>query len=72
MEIKIIKSELEEIQSLRVLFLQENNFQFIYNKCHTYGWADTYSFLIDDTKVGYGAVWGKDKEKIEMQFLNFT
>ena len=63
MEIKIIKSELEEVQSLRILFLHESNFQFIYNKCHTYGWADTYSFFIDDAKVGYGAVWGKDKRE---------
>jgi RimJ/RimL family protein N-acetyltransferase len=63
MEIKIIKSGLEEIQSFRVLFLHENNFQFIYNKCHTYGWADTYSFFIADTKIGYGAVWGKDKRE---------
>jgi hypothetical protein len=63
MEIKISKSALEEIQPFRVLFLQENNFQFIYNKCHSYGWADTYAFFIDDTKVGYGAVWGKDKRE---------
>src|ERR1022692_3213802 len=33
----------------------------IYDKCHTYGWADTYVFLQDKVKIGYGAIWGKDK-----------
>jgi len=63
MEIEIIKTGLEEIKDLRVLFLQENNFQFIYNKCHDYGWADTYLFRINGTKVGYGAVWGQSKRE---------
>jgi GNAT superfamily N-acetyltransferase len=63
MEIKIIKTGLDEIRELRVLFLQENNFQFICNKCHDYGWADTYLFMIDGTKVGYGAVWGQSKRE---------
>ena len=63
MEIKVIKTDLKEIQAFRILFLEENNFQFIYNKCHTYGWADTYVFTLDDVKIGYGAVWGKDKRE---------
>jgi len=63
MEIKAIKSELEAIKAFRVLFLQEGNFQFIYNKCHDYGWADTYLLLIDDTKVGYGGVWGRNRRE---------
>jgi RimJ/RimL family protein N-acetyltransferase len=63
MEIKAIKSGLEEIKPFRVVFLQESNFQFIYNKCHDYGWADTYLFFIDDTKVGYGAVWGMNRRE---------
>jgi GNAT superfamily N-acetyltransferase len=63
MEIKIIKTVLEEIQSFRELFLQENNFQFICNKCHQYSWADTYLFLRDGIKIGYGSVWGKDKRQ---------
>ena len=61
MAIEVIKTDLKEIQAFRILFLQESNFQFIYDKCHTYGWADTYVFLQDKVKIGYGAIWGKDK-----------
>ncbi|MET6998421.1 GNAT family N-acetyltransferase [Chitinophaga defluvii] len=60
MGIKVIQTELANIQDLRILFLQETNFQFILNKCHLYGWADTYLFLMDDLKVGYGAIWGQN------------
>jgi RimJ/RimL family protein N-acetyltransferase len=63
MQPNIIKTELEVVQSLRDLFLHENNFQFIYNKCHQFGWADTYLFLHDGIKIGYGSVWGKDKRQ---------
>ena len=63
MNIKVIKTDLKEIHAFRILFLEENNFQFIYNKCHTYGWADTCVFILDDVKIGYGAVWGKDKRE---------
>src|ERR1700690_389547 len=63
MEIKVIKTDLKDIQPFRILFLEESNFQFIYNKCHTYGWADAYMFILDDVKIGYGAVWGKDKRE---------
>ena len=63
MNIKVIKTDLKEIHAFRILFLEENNFQFIYNKCHTYGWADTYVFTLDDVKIGYGAVCGKDKRE---------
>jgi GNAT superfamily N-acetyltransferase len=63
MNIKIIKTGLQEIQLLRNLFLHENQFQFIYNKCHGAGWADTYLFMADEIKIGYGSVWGKDKRE---------
>jgi len=63
MEIKVTKVELEEIQAFRILFLRENDFQFIFNKCHEYGWADTYLFLIDGRRVGYGSVWGQSKRE---------
>src|SRR5687768_3199135 len=63
MEIEIIKTNLEEIKAFRVLFLQENNFQFICDKCHYYGWADTYLFTINGTKAGYGSVWGTNKRE---------
>ncbi|MEP6948650.1 MAG: GNAT family N-acetyltransferase [Ginsengibacter sp.] len=54
-----MKVELEEIMAFRILFLHANGFQFIHNKCHDYGWADTYLFTINGKKAGYGAVWGK-------------
>ncbi|MEO5997553.1 MAG: GNAT family N-acetyltransferase [Chitinophagaceae bacterium] len=63
MELKITKTALSEVQSFRALFLKENNFQFICNKCHDYGWADTYLFMIDGQKIGYGSVWGTDRRE---------
>lgn len=63
MDLKVVKTPLAEIQHLRDLFLQENTFQFVYNKCHGAGWADTYLFTLDEATVGYGSVWGKDKRE---------
>lgn len=63
MDLKIIKTGPSEIQGLRALFLQESNFQFICNKCHDYGWADTYLFTMDDSAIGYGSIWGTDKRE---------
>jgi GNAT superfamily N-acetyltransferase len=63
MDLKINKTGLEAIQGFRVLFLQENHFQFIYNKCHEYGWADTWLFVVDGEKAGYGAIWGADRRE---------
>jgi GNAT superfamily N-acetyltransferase len=63
MEIRAIKSGVDQAQALRILFLQENNFQFVHNKCHDYGWADTYLFFADELKIGYGAVWGISKRE---------
>ncbi|QEH43030.1 GNAT family N-acetyltransferase [Chitinophaga sp. XS-30] len=63
MEIRIVKVPLDEIRSFRTVFLQERNFQFICNKCHDYGWADTYLFIVDGEGAGYGAVWGTDRRE---------
>ncbi|MFT4153186.1 GNAT family N-acetyltransferase [Parafilimonas sp.] len=63
MEISIAKANVQELQPLRDLFLHENKIEFVYNKCHLYGWADTYAFTIDNVITGYGAVWGKDKRE---------
>lgn len=60
MKVQAIKTTLRKIRAFRSLFLQESNFQFVYNKCHAYGWADTYLFMLDGTAVGYGAVWGQN------------
>jgi GNAT superfamily N-acetyltransferase len=63
MKPKVHKIDVKEVQAFRILFLQENNFQFIYDKCHTYGWADTYLFILDDLPIGYGAIWGQSKRE---------
>jgi len=63
MNFTVTKTILQEIQPLRNLFLHENKFQFVYNKCHDYNWADTYLFTMNETKIGYGSVWGKDKRE---------
>lgn len=59
MQIQVIQTGLDEIRALRALFLHESNFQFTYDKCHLYGWADTYQFLADGQQIGYGAIWGQ-------------
>jgi len=71
MEIKVTKTGLEAIRDLRVLFLQEGNFQFTYDKCHLYGWADTWLFFIDGEKAGYGAVWGSEKREDRNSIFEF-
>ncbi|MCD2424241.1 GNAT family N-acetyltransferase [Niabella pedocola] len=63
MALQITKTTLEVIEPFRVLFLNEGGFQFVCNKCHLYGWADTYLFTVDGTPAGYGAVWGTDKRE---------
>lgn len=63
METIIHKAPLQEILRFRNQFLHENNFQFVCNKCHDYGWADTYLFQMDNVKIGYGSVWGTDRRE---------
>ncbi|GEP98009.1 GNAT family N-acetyltransferase [Chitinophaga cymbidii] len=63
MEVKIVKAPLDEVRALRTIYLHELNAQFVCNKCHDYGWADTYLFLLDGQRVGYGAVWGTDRRE---------
>ncbi len=63
MEVEVHKVPLGEVQGLRELFLRENSFQFVHDKCHGAGWADTYLFSIENETVGYGSVWGKDDRK---------
>jgi RimJ/RimL family protein N-acetyltransferase len=63
MEFKVTKCSLPIIQPLRVLFLHESNFQFVCNKCHDFGWADTYFFTADGVEIGYGSVWGTDRRE---------
>jgi len=63
MEFNIEKTSLTKVESLRDLFLSENTFQFIYNKCHAAGWSDVYLISKNEQQVGYGSVWGKDKRE---------
>jgi RimJ/RimL family protein N-acetyltransferase len=57
------KTTLSTVAHLRNQFLQENNIQFVLDKCHRYGWADTYIFTKNGEQAGYGSVWGKDKRE---------
>lgn len=63
MQLQVIKTGLSDIRALRLLFLHESSFQFICDKCHLYGWADTYLFLADGVKIGYGSVWGQSNRQ---------
>lgn len=58
--ISITKTSLNEILSLRDLFLQENNFQIRYNACHDRGWTDSYIVMLDNEKIGYGSIKGRE------------
>lgn len=60
MQTAALKTDLRNIQSLRALFLQENNFQIRYDACHERGWTDSYLLLMDDAAVGYGSVKGRE------------
>ncbi|MBO9203466.1 MULTISPECIES: GNAT family N-acetyltransferase [Niastella] len=63
MRLQIVKTQSADIKDFRQIFLQENNFQFVYDKCHYYGWADVYVFIANEARIGYGAVWGTDKRE---------
>ncbi|HEY4327304.1 MAG TPA: GNAT family N-acetyltransferase [Mucilaginibacter sp.] len=71
MELKIDRTDLEHIREHRVLFLQERNFQFIYNKCYENGWADTWLFKIDGEVTGYGSLWGADSRDARDAIFEF-
>lgn len=63
MKISISKVPLKDLGTLRTEFLKENDIEFCLDKCHLYGWADTYLIAVDDAVAGYGSVWGKDERK---------
>lgn len=60
MKFAAIRTELENIQSFRTLFLQENNFQVRYNACHERGWTDSYLLKMNNLPIGYGSVKGQE------------
>lgn len=63
MTIDVKRSELADIQSFRDLFLSEHNAQFVYNKCHKYGWCDDWIFILNGINIGYGSIWGSNDRK---------
>lgn len=71
MECTITKTGSASIESFRKLFLQELNNQFIYDKCHYYGWADCYLFSFKETEIGYAAVWGTNDRSIRDSLFEF-
>jgi hypothetical protein len=71
MEPEVNKVQLHEIQDLRNLFLQENTFQFVHDKCHGAGWADTYIFSMGNDTVGYGSVWGREDRNTRDTIFEF-
>jgi len=60
MSFRITKVTLDEILSLRKLFLQENNFQVRYNAVHERNWSDSYLIKSGYTAIGYGSIKGKE------------
>jgi GNAT superfamily N-acetyltransferase len=60
MELRAVRTTLDEIQSLRLLYLQEANAQIRYNACHERGWTDPYLLTVNGLPVGYGSVKGQE------------
>ena len=60
MELRAVRTTLKEIQSLRLLYLQEINAQVRYNACHERGWTDPYLLTANGLPVGYGSVKGQE------------
>src|SRR5580693_9802622 len=60
MELRAVRTSLKEIQSLRLLYLQEINAQVRYNASHERGWTDSYLLTANGLPVGYGAVNGQE------------
>ncbi len=71
MKVQVERTPLSDIQDLRNLSLHENAFQFVHDKCHGAGWADTYQFSVGHEKIGYGSVWGKDDRNARDTIFEF-
>jgi hypothetical protein len=62
------RADLRDIQALRQIFLQENNFQIRYDACHSRGWTDSYLLRAEDLAVGYGAIKGQERDSRDTVF----
>ena len=63
---------LGEILPLREQYLAEMNCQIRYNACHERGWTDSWHLVLDDKRVGYGSIKGrevKDRDSIFEFFI---
>jgi GNAT superfamily N-acetyltransferase len=60
MALDVTKVSLKDILHLRILFLQESNFQIRYNACHDRGWTDSYVITYNKEKIGYGSIKGNE------------
>src|SRR5882724_5995419 len=67
----ITKAAMKDLGDLRKKFLAEIDNQFTYDKCHLYGWADTWLFTNEGSAAGYGAVWGNDKREDRDSIMEF-
>jgi GNAT superfamily N-acetyltransferase len=57
-----VAASLQDIQSLRSLYLQAMNAQIRYDACHGRGWTDSYLLQIGDVSVGYGSIKGQQRQ----------
>ena len=71
MELKITRTDLDAIQTLRALFLHESNFQVRYDACHIRGWTDEYLITDGEVQIGYGSVKGQDDLKLRDAVFEF-
>lgn len=69
--IAITRVPLASLGDMRKKLLEIIDNQFTYDKCHLYGWADTYLFEVGGTAAGYGSVWGKDKREDRDSIFEF-
>lgn len=73
MKLEIKKVDIKDIEPMRAMFLNENQFQIRYDSVHQRGWADEYLLIVDGQKVGYASVKGSneihDRDSIFEWFL---
>jgi GNAT superfamily N-acetyltransferase len=66
------KTDVNNIQSLRALYLQETNMQIRYNACHERGWTDSYLLTMDNLEAGYGSIKGREIKDRDTVFEYFV
>lgn len=69
---RAVRADFRDIQALREVFLQENNFQIRYDAYHARGWTDSYLLRIEDSVVGYGAIKGQERNDRDTIFEYFV